>query len=118
MESVTYETLVPRLVEAVPEVPLDPNFVADNLPYLVFNDLLRYVIASMGAEEDTGLLSRIFSFIEAAAQTQDIQVHDMLQDALYHIAVAPTEKAESAKLYMGTNTQQLFRKLELQIYQK
>jgi hypothetical protein len=68
--SLTYDKLVPRLVEAVPEVPLDPADIADNLVYLVFNDLMRFVNTTIEAEGNTEVLTRIFSFIEAAAQTK------------------------------------------------
>ena len=116
MESLTYETLVPRFVETVPEVPLDADDVADNQAYLVFNDLMRFVDSKIETQESAEVLMRIFSFIEMAAQTKDVQVQDVLEDALYQIAVAPIERTESAKMYMGPNTQKLFRRVLRQIY--
>jgi hypothetical protein len=115
MESLTYENLVPRLVEAVPEVPMDPDWVADNLTYLLFNDLMRFVTATMEANADAPLLAKIFRFIEEVAQTKDALVQDVLQDALYGLAVAPTDEA---KKYMGPNTQKVFRHVEARIYQR
>jgi len=114
----TYENLVARLVEAVPEFPIDADNVADNLVYLTFNDLTRFVNARLEVEENTELLAKIFHFIEEAAKTGDVQVQDVLQDALYEIAVAPIEKTNKARMYMGGRTKNLFRKLESQIYQR
>lgn len=118
MERLTYEKLVPRLMEAVPEIPIDADNVADNLAYLAFNDLTRFVNTRLLVEGNTELLTKIFHFIEEAAQTGDVQVLDVLQDALYEIAVAPTDKTNRAKMYMGRRTRKLFRKLESQIYQR
>ena len=117
MESENYETLVPHLVEAIPEVPFDPDDVADRRTYLVFNDLMRFVVSSIDAGK-TETLERIFRFIEAAAQTNDLRVEDVLQDAFYHVAVAPKETTERAKNSMGPRTQKLFRRVEAQIYQR
>jgi len=114
----TYENLVARLVEAVPEFPIDANNVADNLAYLTFNDLTRFVNTKLEVEGNTELLTKIFLFIEEAAETGDGLVEDVLQDALYEIAVAPIDKTNKAKMYMGRRTQKLFRKLESQIYQR
>ena len=80
MESLTYEKLVPRLVEALPEVPIDPDSIADNLAYLVFSDLMRFVNTTVEACGDDPLLAKIFRLIEEVAQTKDVQVQDVLQD--------------------------------------
>ena len=115
MESLTYEKLVPRLVEALPEVPMDPDSVADNLTYLVFNDLMRFVNSTVEADGDAPILAKIFRFIEEVARTKDVQVQDVLQDCLYAVAVAP---ANDARRYMGPNTQKVFRHVEARIYQR
>ena len=77
---------------------MDPDSVADNLTYLVFNDLMRFVNTAVEASAHAPLLAKIFRFIEEVAQTKDVQVQDVLQDALYGLAVAPTD---GAKMYMG-----------------
>jgi hypothetical protein len=92
MESLTYEKLVPRLVEALPEIPIDPYSVADNLAYLVFNDLMCFVNTTVEASGDAPLLAKIFRFIEEVAQAKDVQVQDVLQDALYLLAVGPNRR--------------------------
>ena len=115
MESLTYEKLVPRLIEALPEVPVDADYVADNLAYLVFNDLMRFVNTLVEASDDNPLLAKIFRFIEEVAHAKDVQVQDVLEDALYLLAVAPTD---NAKRYMGPNTQKVFRQVEAQVYQR
>ncbi|MCM3872625.1 MAG: hypothetical protein ND895_18240 [Pyrinomonadaceae bacterium] len=114
MESLTYENLVPRLVGALPEVPMDPDSVADNLTYLVFNDLMRFVNTTVEASGDAPILAKIFRFIEEVAGTKDVQVQDVLQDCLYLVAVSP---AENARRYMGPNTQKALRDVEARIYQ-
>ena len=115
MESLTYENLVPRLVEALPEIPIDPDSVADNLAYFVFSDLMRFVNTMVDADGDNPLLGKTFRFIEEVAQMKDVQVQDVLQDALYLLAVAPTDKA---RMYMGPKTQKVFRIVEAEIYQR
>jgi hypothetical protein len=95
MKSLTYENLVPRLIEALPEVPMDPDSVADNLTYLVFNDLMRFVNLTVEVGGDAPILAKIFRFIEEVAGTKDLQVQDVLQDCLYLVAVAPADKARS-----------------------
>lgn len=115
METLTYDNLVARLVEALPEVPVDPDSVADNLAYFVFNDLMRFVTNNVEASQDNPLLVKIFRFVEEAAKAKDVQVQDVLQDGLYLLAVAPTD---IAKRYMGPNTQKVFRHVEAQIYQR
>ena len=115
MESLTYEKLVPRLVEVLPEIPIDPDSVAENLAYLVFNDLMRYLNTIVERDGDNPLLAKIFRFIEEVAQTKDVQVQDVLQDALYELAVAPTGKA---RIHMGPKTERVFRKVEAEIYQR
>ena len=115
MESLTYENLVPQLVEALPEVPKDPDSVADNLTYLVFNDLMRFVNTTVESDGEAPILAKIFRFIEDVARTKDVQVQDVLEDCLYTLAVAP---ADNARRYMGPNTQRLFRHVEAQIYQR
>ena len=62
---------MPRLVQALPEIPIDPDWVADNLAYFVFNDLMRFVNTTVELGEDSPLLAKIFSFIEEVAQTKD-----------------------------------------------
>ena len=114
----TSENLLSRLVGAVPEFPIDADHVADNLVYLTFNDLTRFVNTRLEVQGNTELLTQIFHFIEEAAETGDSQVQDVLEDALYEIAVAPIDKTNKAKMYMGRRTQKLFRRLESQIYQR
>ena len=115
MESLTYENLVPRLVEALPEVPMDPDSVSDNLTYLVFNDLMRFVNTTVEANGNAPILAKIFRFIEEVALTKDVQVQDVLQDCLYLVAVA---LADNARRHMGPNTRKVFRHVEAQIYQR
>jgi hypothetical protein len=113
MESLTYENLVARLVEALPEVPIEPDSVEENFAYLVFSDLMRFVNARVDGPVQDPLLVRIFHFIEEVAQTKDLLVQDVLQDGLYYLATAPTDKA---KMYMGPKTRKVFRQVEAQIY--
>lgn len=94
---------------------MDPDCVADNLTYFVFNALMHYVNTTVATNADAPILARIFRFIEEVAQAKDVQVQDVLQDALYVLAVAPTD---NAKRYMGPNTKKVFRHVEDQIYQR
>jgi len=94
---------------------MDADSVADNLTYLVFNDLMRFVNTTVEASSDSPLLAKIFCFIEEVARVKDVQVQDVLQDSLYLIAVAP---AGDARRYRGPNTQRVFRQVEAQIFQR
>lgn len=40
--TITYDDIVSRLSEAIPEFQPDSEDVADNLVYLVFGDLIRF----------------------------------------------------------------------------
>jgi len=72
---------------------------------------MRFVNTTLEASEDNALLAKIFRFIEEVAQANDVQV----QDALYLIAVAPSD---NAKKYMGPNTHKVFRHVDAQVYQR
>lgn len=113
MENLTYETLVPRLVEAVPEVPVDSDQVENNLAYLVFSDLMRFVNSLIETDGNRDVLEKIFQFVEDAARMKDKLIDSLLMDSLYLVAVAPTREA---KKFMGPHTEKLFRRVESEVY--
>ena len=113
MEKLRYDNLIARLLDSVPEFPADPEDVKDNLVYLVFNDLTRFVISLLEAEAKEDLLRRIFDFIEEAASIQDQQVTDVLWDSFNELAMKEPDKAKS---YMGRYTRKIYEEVEEEIY--
>jgi DNA-binding ferritin-like protein (Dps family) len=113
MEKLRYDNLIARLVDAVPEFPADPEYVKDNLVYLVFNDLARFVISLFEAEAKEDLLRRIFDFMEEAASSQDQRITDVLWDSFNELAMKEPDKAKS---YMGRYTRKIYQDVEEEIY--
>jgi hypothetical protein len=111
--TITYDDVVPRLLEAVPEFHPDIDDVADNLVYLVFPDLMRFIKRELEGKQSGQLLKRIFAFLEEAVRCQDPRITEMLRDALYGLAIPDPD---TPKALMGTATRKLFRKVEKEIY--
>jgi hypothetical protein len=113
MEAVTYRNILSQLVEAVPEFQPDSDDLNDNLAYLVFADLIRFVTLEIRGGQNPQLLQKVFGFLEEAAKSKDKQVIDLLSDALYELAIRDAEKSKSL---MGRATRKLVRKVEKEVY--
>lgn len=109
MEEITYETIIERLLEAVPEFHPDEEDVRDHLAHLVFEDLRRFVKSLVETTNNDVLLKRIFGFIEEAARSRDVRVLDAVRDSfLEGLADSPDHLAKTEK-YMGRSTLKLLR---------
>ena len=113
MKAITYDNLVAQLIETVPEFPVDPEYVQDNLTYIVFNDLTRFVNSQFETNNNDEILQRIFNFIEGAARSQDRKIIDVLWDSFNELAIKEPDKAKS---YMGVYTRRIFQDVEDEIY--
>ena len=113
MEPITRSNLIARLLEAVPEFQADPEDVRDNLTYLVFNNLARFVCSLIENRNHEELLHRVFGFIEDATRTQDHEIKEILRDSLNELAIQHPESAES---YMGPHTRRIFQMTREDVY--
>lgn len=113
MEPITRHNLIARLLDAVPEFQADPEDVRENLTYLVFNDLARFVGSLIENRNHEELLQRVFAFIEDATKTQDHEIKEILRDSFNDLAIQHPESAES---YMGRHTRRVFQLTKEDVY--
>lgn len=111
--TITYNNVVSRLLEAIPEFHPDSEDVTDNLVYLVFGDLIRFAKHELEVKPGSEVVQRIFAFLEEAARSQDPRVTEMLCDALYDLAIPDPDKARAV---MGRSTRKLFGKVVKGVY--
>ena len=110
---ITYDNVVPLLLEVIPEFPSDADNVTDNLVYLVFPDFMHFAKLEIEQNRNKQLLDRVFAFLEEVAQSQDERVTEMLRDALHDLAIP---NPDEPRALMGRRTRKLFRKVEREIY--
>jgi hypothetical protein len=65
MQEITYDNVIQKLLEAIPEFRADEKDVADHRGTFLFEDLARFVKVSVEANDDE-LMRRSFRFREAA----------------------------------------------------
>jgi len=111
--AITFDTVVPLLLEAIPEFPSDADDVAENLVYLVFSDVMRFLKRELESNQNEDLLKRMFAFLEDVAQSQDARVTEMLQDALYELVIPDPDTPRS---FMGRSTRKLFGQVVKEVY--
>jgi hypothetical protein len=111
--TITFNNVVSRLLEAVPEFQPDTDDVAENLVYLVFPDLMRFVKRALEGSQSEVLPRRVFAFLEEAVLCQDPDINEMLRDALFVLAIPDPDRP---KALMGPATRKLFRKVEKEVY--
>ena len=111
--NITYDNVVPLVLEVIPEFHPDPDDVTDNLVYLVFPDLMRFARLEIEHNRNKQLLERVFAFLEEVAQSQDERVTEMLRDALHDLAIP---NPDEPRALMGPRTRRLFRKVEQEVY--
>ena len=108
MQEITYDNVIQRLLEAIPEFRADDEDVADHRGTLVFEDLTRFVKVLVETNDDE-LIRRIFRFLEEAGTSSDTRVLDAvtysflegLADSPYHL--------NATKKYMGSQTRKLLK---------
>ena len=114
MHSITYETLVPRLLERVPEFHPTEEWVEDNLAYLVFGDLMRFINLQLEDPANDAVVRRIFEFFESALNVPDPRIKDVLDDSFHDLAVSV--EPVSVKRFMKRATRRLYESVEDSIY--
>ena len=83
--TLTFQTMVPALLNAVPEFHADEENVRENIPYLVFNELVDYAFG-LRPEADQSVLRHIFAFLERASESSDKEVQMLLRDVAWAMA--------------------------------
>ena len=111
--TITFDNVVPLLLEAIPEFQGDAEDVAENLVYLVFPDFMRFAKRKLEDKESEQLLMRVFAFLEKAAQSRDARVTEMLRDALHELAIPDPDRPRAL---MGKATRRLFGKVVKEVY--
>jgi hypothetical protein len=109
MQEITYENVIERLLQALPEFRADEEDIADQRVTLVFEDLTRFLKALVDRDEDPELITRVFLFIEEAAQSSDARVLDAIRysfleglaDSPYHLNLT--------KKHLGVGTKKLLQ---------
>lgn len=112
MQEITYEEVIRRLQETVPEFRPDDEDVSDHLVHLVWGDLTRYVMSLVEAEARDEVLRRIFGFVEEAARSHDIRVLDAVKDSFLEGLADSPSHLDKAKQYMGPSTLKLLREVK------
>lgn len=118
MQKMTYDTVVTALLDAVPECrktretelkwwgeahpPPDP--------YTVLGFVLRPLVTQLLSESpDKETLRRIFTFYEEMANSQDIEVVNLLQVSELEFLIGKPDLLSRAWTYMGDKTKALAR---------
>lgn len=111
-KEITEASVIPQLLEAVPEFHPDQDDISDNLTHLVFGDLTRFVKSLAETNENDEVLRRLFSFIEEAARTTDVHVLDAVRDSFLEGLADSPDHLDRTKKYMGRMTLKLLREAQ------
>lgn len=109
MQEVTYENVVRRLLEIVPEFHPDEEDVSDHLVHLVFGDLTDFVKSLLETANSDQVVRRVFSFIEEAARSGDVRVLDAVRDSFLEGLADSPDHLHKSKKHMGRLTLKLLR---------
>jgi hypothetical protein len=104
------QNIVARLLCAVPEFKPDPDDVRDGLNYIIFSSLVTF-IRELDPKNDWERVQRVFDFIEAAAQSADKLVVDVIRDALW--GLAGCSDVELYKAFIGPRTKKLLKQVPI-----
>ena len=109
MHEITYESVVQRLLETIPEFHADQEDVRDHLAHLVFEDLRRFVKSALETSNNGELLKRVFGFIEESVSGHDIRVLDVMRDSFLEGLADSPDHLSRAEKYMGASTLKLLQ---------
>ena len=113
MANLRYSAIVDSLLAAVPEIKrrhdaLQEEIGPDILPYSTVELVLEpFVKDLLKANPDIELVRRVFAFFEEMAQTQDIEVVNLLYIGIFEPWAADRETLARAWKYMGERTRQI-----------
>jgi hypothetical protein len=111
--AITYNNVIKCLTNAVPEFHPDRQDVADNIVYLVFEDLVRFVKLLLEKEDQDGVLKRTFDVVEKALRDGDPRVVEMLRDTFSELALLDFDRI---KHFMGPLSRKLLKKVRSDVY--
>jgi len=78
--------------------------------YIIFEDLLRsYILPLLDSRENDEVMRRIFGFFESMAESEDIQVVNLLQVGELEFLITRSPLLSMAWRYMGEKTKALTR---------
>ena len=109
------ETMIDELRGAVPEFVIDPDWVPENLGYLIFNDLARY-LCEQTQLSDWKVVKQGMDFLERSLDGQDPYMRDLVHEVLE--ALLSCDQASEVKQYFGPRTQVLWNEFMEDTYQK
>jgi hypothetical protein len=109
MEEITYENVVQRLLEVIPEFHPDQEDVSDHLVHLVFGDLTDFVKSLLETANSDQVVHRVFGFIEEAARGGDVRVLDAVRDSFLEGLADSPDHLYKSKKHMGRFTLKLLR---------
>jgi hypothetical protein len=110
---INYNNIAERLLECVPEFHPEQTDVRDNIVYLVFEDLVRFVKVFVQKAGQDELLRRIFNFIEQALRDGDPRVVEMLRDVFIELALLDSVRV---KHLMGPLGRKLLKRVQAEVY--
>jgi len=106
IRDLTLQTIVAELLHGVPEFRPDRTDIRDNITYLVFNDLVEFVLG-LRPDADESTIQRVFSFLEQASERPDKEVQMLLRDVAW--AMAAHSNLTEFERFMGPNVRKLIR---------
>lgn len=109
------ETMIEELRGAVPELVIDPDWMADKLGYLIFNDLARY-FCEQAQFSDWKVVKQGMDFLERSLEGQDPYMRDLVHEVLE--ILLSCDQVSEMKQYFGPQTQILWNEFMEGTYQK
>ena len=109
MQEITYENVIERLLQTVPEFQADDEDVADQRGTLVFEDLTRFLKMLVETNEKPELITTIFQFVEEAARSSDARVLDAIRYSFLEGLADSPYHLDLTKKYMGSQTRKLLK---------
>ena len=109
------ETMIDELRSAVPEFVIDPDWVPENLGYLIFNDLARY-LCEQAQFSDWKVVKQGMDFLERSLDGQDSYMRDLVHEVLE--ALSSCDQVSEVKQYFGPRTRVLWNEFMEDTYQK
>jgi hypothetical protein len=108
MQEITYDNIIQRLLDAIPEFRADEEDVADHRGTLVFEDLTRFVKVLVEANHEE-LIRKVFRFIEEAGSSSDTRVLDAIRYSFLEGLADSPYHPNLTKKYMGSQTRKLLK---------
>ena len=82
---ITYERLIPSLLERIPEFQPDSVDVDERITYLVFDEFVNFLL-ERDPKKESVLLQRGFGFLEELSASHEREVRMLLRDIAWAIA--------------------------------